>query len=96
MYFMSPQELEGCVERNGCFSIEVMKILPHVLGHGTVYNALVSTSHIRAALEGMIEQQFGEEILDDLFDLFHKKFEEQPSTSEPGKAINFLVVLKRN
>ncbi|XP_062025506.1 loganic acid O-methyltransferase-like [Rosa rugosa] len=95
MYYMSPQELEGSIEQNGCFSIEMMEIL--ALPNGTVSNALVSASHIRAAMEGMLKQQFGDEVLDELFDLYHKKFEQQhSSTIEAGKAINFLVVLKRN
>ncbi|PQQ15538.1 putative S-adenosylmethionine-dependent methyltransferase [Prunus yedoensis var. nudiflora] len=34
-------------------------------------------------------------ILDELFNLYQKKLEEQPSAVESGKSISFLVELKR-
>lgn len=92
---MSPQELEAAVERNGCFSIERMETLPRILPQGTASAAQLVTSHIRAAVERLIKQHFGDEILDELFDLCRKKFEEQPSMYESGMPVNFLAVLKR-
>ncbi|CAB4311770.1 unnamed protein product [Prunus armeniaca] len=97
IYYMSPQELEAAVERNGCFSIERTETLPRIFPQGTVSGsgAQLVTSHIRAAVEGLIKQHFGDEILDELFDLCRKKFEEQPSMYESGMPVNFLAVLKR-
>ncbi|CAL9031665.1 unnamed protein product [Prunus brigantina] len=97
IYHMSPQELEAAVERNGCFSIERMETLPRIFPQGTVSGsgAQLVTSHIRAAVEGLIKQHFGDEILDELFDLCRKKFEEQPSLYESGMLVIFLAVLKR-
>ncbi|KAH0976001.1 hypothetical protein GBA52_017900 [Prunus armeniaca] len=95
MYYMSPQELEAAVEQNGFFSIERLEYLPRVPVDDTVSEQLAS--HLRAALEGLIEQQFGEEILDELFDRYRKKVEEQLSILEieSGKPTHFLAALKR-
>ena len=95
VYYMSPQELEAAVEGNGCFNIEKIENLPSALADGVAIEARVLAYHMRAALEGLIKQQFGEEILDELFDLCCKKLEQKPSIFESGKGINFLVVLKR-
>ncbi|KAI5330501.1 hypothetical protein L3X38_029899 [Prunus dulcis] len=74
-----------------------METLPRILPQGTVSGsgAQLVTSHIRAAAEGLIKQHFGDEILDELFDLCRKKFEEQPSMYESGMPVNFLAALKR-
>ncbi|KAK9901866.1 hypothetical protein M0R45_001890 [Rubus argutus] len=93
LYSMSPQELEAVVEQNGCFRMETLKTLPRVLSDDT--SAKQFASHWRAAFEGLIKQQFGEEILDELFDLYHKKLEEELSIVKPRKTTSFLVVLKR-
>lgn len=95
VYAMSPQELEAAVEGNGRFSLEKMETLPHVSTHGTVSVTRLVVSHLRAALEGCITQHFGEEIVDELFESYLKKLEEQPSILATGTAIIFLVVLKR-
>ncbi|CAL9031661.1 unnamed protein product [Prunus brigantina] len=95
MYCMSPQEVEAALERNGCFSIESIESLPAVKPPDNVSMTQLFASHMRAAGEGLIKHHFGEEILDELFDLYQKKLEEQPSAIESGKSISFLVVLKR-
>ncbi|KAK9925791.1 hypothetical protein M0R45_023056 [Rubus argutus] len=94
-YCRSPQELVAVVERNGCFSIEIMVDLPLPLVHDPILMAQLITSHMRAGMEGDLRKQFGEEILDDLFDLYRKKCVEHASTLDSGKAVNFLVVLRR-
>ncbi|XP_024168598.2 loganic acid O-methyltransferase isoform X1 [Rosa chinensis] len=76
MYSMSPQELEVAVKRNGCFSIDIMAELPRPLVHDTLSISQMIASHIRAGMEEMIKKQFGEEILDELFDLYRQKCEQ--------------------
>ncbi|KAM5578247.1 loganic acid O-methyltransferase-like [Rosa sericea] len=97
IYYMSPQELEASVERNGCFSIEGMENLRKISKLGNVTeSAQLIASHGRAVMEGLFRQQFGDEILDELFDLYRKKLEENPSIFESMDATLFLAVLKRN
>lgn len=93
VYFTSAQELEAVVEQNGCFSIERMEHLPHMNIDDSVLTNFAS--HLRAVLEGLIKQHFGEEILDELFDLYSKKFEQQRFMIESGRTIQFFVALKR-
>ncbi|XP_061995113.1 loganic acid O-methyltransferase-like [Rosa rugosa] len=95
MYSMCPQELEAVVEQNGSFSIETLETLPRVLADDAVLNAKQFAAHGRAAFEGLIKQQFGKEITNELFDLYGKKLEEELSMFKPRKTTSFLVVLKR-
>ncbi|KAB2633757.1 S-adenosylmethionine-dependent methyltransferase [Pyrus ussuriensis x Pyrus communis] len=94
---MSPQELKAAVERNGCFSrdserMENLRRVPS-LDNVTKSSQLLAF-HVRAATKGLVKQQFGDKILDELFDLYRKRIEEQPSIFESGKAINLPIVLK--
>ncbi|CAN6577857.1 unnamed protein product [Malus baccata var. baccata] len=95
MYCMSPGEVEAVVGRNGCFSMERIENLPAFVPPDNVSKAKLLATHMRAAMEGVIKQHFGEEILDEIFDLYRKKIEEQSSIFDAGKSISFLVVLKR-
>ncbi|KAL6181468.1 hypothetical protein ACLB2K_048123 [Fragaria x ananassa] len=94
VYSMSPKELSDVVERNGCFSIEMVADLLVSQVEDTSSMPKLIASHIRAGMEGLLKQHFGEEILDELFDLYQKKCEDHISTIISGKAVNFLVVLK--
>ncbi|XP_015882839.3 loganic acid O-methyltransferase-like [Ziziphus jujuba] len=98
IYNMSPQELEAAVERNGCFSVEGVEylplVVPNVSGESKI-NGQVLASHLRAAMEGIIKQHFGEEILDLIFDSYRKKIEENSSIFNFGKAVHFFIILKR-
>ncbi|XP_068306924.1 loganic acid O-methyltransferase-like [Pyrus communis] len=93
VYFTSAQELEAVVEQNGCFSIERMEHLPHMNVDDSVLTNFAS--HLRAILEGLIKQHFGEGILDELFDLYSTKLEQQRFMIESGRTIQFFVALKR-
>ncbi|XP_050121574.1 loganic acid O-methyltransferase-like isoform X2 [Malus sylvestris] len=97
VYYMTPQELEAAVERNEYFSLKKLETVPHVPIPPTVSPSQLFVSLARAAFEEVIKQQFGEEILDELFDSYLKKLEEQPSiiASATETAIIFLAVLKR-
>nr|XP_048330651.1 loganic acid O-methyltransferase-like [Ziziphus jujuba var. spinosa] len=93
-YFTTPQELEAAVERNGCFNIERTEILREAWG--TLPNAHQAASHIRACMGGVIKQHFKDDIIDKLFDLYHKKLEETlPFVFESGKRMDLFVLLKR-
>ena len=96
IYYMSPKELEAAVERNGCFSVEGMENIRKVTKLSNVTeSAQLLSSHGRAVMEGLFSQQFGDEILDELFDLYRNKLEENSSIFESMDATLFLAVLKR-
>lgn len=93
-YFASPQEVEAIVERNGCFRLERMEILPQAIPSGNFSRGKVMSSHMRAGMEGMFKEHFGEEIIDELFDAFHKKLDES-SIFESGNGSSLFVLLNR-
>ncbi|GMN46296.1 hypothetical protein TIFTF001_015482 [Ficus carica] len=97
-YLMSPHEFEEAVKRNGSFTAERIQVLPHVKVNGASLTAQQVTNCVRSTLGELIKQHFGEEIVDELFDLYLKKVEEvHPSSiAEADKTLSFLAVLKRN
>ncbi|XP_038688357.1 loganic acid O-methyltransferase-like [Tripterygium wilfordii] len=77
IYNPTEAELKGLIENNNndCFSIEKME--------SVIYNEEVldvteqmATSHVRAVWEGVISDYFGNDIVDELFDRYAKKFTE--------------------
>lgn len=97
-YCFSPQELDVIVERNGCFSIEILEtILPRILEHDalSIAKRRRSAPMMRAATEGLITQQFGDDILGGLFNLYQQKLEKQISIFESKKPVIVFVMLKR-
>ena len=99
LYFMSPQEFEAGVERNGCFSIVKMEILPPVHGYNKANGSLdlQLAGMMRAATEGLIKQHFGDDILDELFDVYRKKMTEIfiPAMAKSVEHGHLFVALKR-
>ncbi|KAF8369992.1 hypothetical protein HHK36_031977 [Tetracentron sinense] len=95
IYTMSPRELEAVCRENGQFTVERMEQLPRVVGHSTATRAQSCTLHIRAAMERLLKEHFGHEILDELFDRYCKKLEEHSFIFDTGKGINIFALLKR-
>ncbi|KAA8542775.1 hypothetical protein F0562_023927 [Nyssa sinensis] len=95
IYYASPQELEAAIYKNGYFSIERMENLPCVTTHDNLSKAKLFALSMRAGMEGFIKEQFGPEIVDELFDSFRKKLEEASSIYDSGKALYLFVLLKR-
>ncbi|KAK7846216.1 putative s-adenosylmethionine-dependent methyltransferase, partial [Quercus suber] len=94
LYFASPQELEAAVERNGCFRLEKMEILPQEKPSGNFSRGKVLSSQVRAGMEGLFKNHFGEEIIDEFFDSVHKKLNEL-SKFESGNGGSLFILLKR-
>lgn len=90
IYNASLQEVEAIVKGNGCFSIERMEHLPQETPQPKVFR-----STVRAGMENMIREHFGEDILDEFFDTFGKKYEESICVFKSVKAISLFVLLKR-
>ncbi|KAJ7942865.1 SAM dependent carboxyl methyltransferase [Quillaja saponaria] len=73
VYTASVREMTDLVEKNGCFSIEIIDLTNSHSLNGTSRNGQDCTMHLRASMEGIISKHFGSEIIDELFDRFHKK-----------------------
>ncbi|XP_059658341.1 loganic acid O-methyltransferase-like [Cornus florida] len=96
VYTASPKEVICLVERNGCFGIErMMTTHPQLRNDDNVDEQICSMS-MRAALEGLITEHFGSEIIDELFDRFHKEVAGfNLMDSRHKKGILLLLALKR-
>ncbi|XP_024929199.3 loganic acid O-methyltransferase-like [Ziziphus jujuba] len=91
LYNATFQQAEAIVDQNGYFSIEIMESLTKENPPSRLHS-----SGLRAGLEDLIKQHFGDEIdFDKLFDLYCKKFEEIFSTNQPNKPVVLFLLLKR-
>ncbi|XVF24406.1 hypothetical protein REPUB_Repub13aG0125100 [Reevesia pubescens] len=98
IYYTSPKELRQIIEGNGCFSIERIDILNNPKQHITMPDLKQRTLYMRAALEELIEKHFGNEIIDQLFQIYSKKLSESSIFLNPDyqKTIALFVLLKPN
>ncbi|XP_048329769.1 loganic acid O-methyltransferase-like isoform X4 [Ziziphus jujuba] len=97
LYLTTPQEFEAVVESNGGFSIERMEILTRSEFINGIDGHQIAT-HWRAGMEGLIKKHFGEDIIDELFDLYAKKADEiliPAIVKSAEQQVSLFAVLKR-
>ncbi|OMO72392.1 SAM dependent carboxyl methyltransferase, partial [Corchorus olitorius] len=98
VYAASAKEMKGIIERNGCFSIERLETTNPLSEAFVQPDTRVVTLHLRAGLEGIISKHFGNKIIDELFDRFDKKAEENSYLlNNPSYSLNqlFLVLIRK-
>ncbi|KAI3463741.1 hypothetical protein Pfo_020404 [Paulownia fortunei] len=95
-YFASPQELEEVIKQNGRFSIERMESLPEVKAADIPLSPQDVSLTIRAITEELIREQFGHEILDEVFSLFPEKLVNAADNNVSASALNLFMLLKLN
>ncbi|CAK9177946.1 LAMT/FAMT [Ilex paraguariensis] len=95
-YHPSSKELRALIETNGYFHVERIEKLSTPWRHETPDLQLVGM-HLRAVIGGLIEEHFGDEILDDLFQRHIKKLGESAFIYDEKyrKEANYFVFLKR-
>lgn len=93
LYFPSPEEMELLINMNSHFSIERME----TLSQPPTFDPKKSTSHVRAVLEGVIERHFGSKIIEQLFQLFTDKLEDNRVIFEKQLRtdVDLFLLLKR-
>lgn len=96
IYFSSPREVEATIEKNGYFSLERLECLPLEKSQDTIQQKARAVSyHIRAGLEFLLKEHFGNEIImDELFDSFNKNLEKS-QVFELGLTYSLFALLKR-
>ncbi|KAK9271711.1 hypothetical protein L1049_002074 [Liquidambar formosana] len=97
LYYTSPKELEEVIQTNGFFNIERMEKLTNPSRHGSVDLKMCSL-HLRSAMEGLIREHFGNEIIEELFECFDNKLAENSFIFDDKnrKEIELFVFLRRN
>ena len=96
MYFPSIEELDLVIKGNGQFKAERIKILDHPMQH-LPFDAKMTCLQTRSICEGFIKDHFETDIVDQVFDLFAKKLEENCSIfdQEIRNDADLFVLLKR-
>ena len=95
MYIMSSEELKEAINRNGCFSLLKFESLFDSAESRPRSTAQERALQVRSVMEGLIKEHFGDEILDELFDSYPKKVEQEDSLIQSMKTTLFFAVLRR-
>ncbi|XP_027179814.1 probable S-adenosylmethionine-dependent methyltransferase At5g38780 [Coffea eugenioides] len=97
LYYPSPNEMETLMKTNEHLNVQRMEILSIPGKHVVFSNPSGIALYLRAALEGLLEKQFGSDIMDELFELFTQKLAESSSLFNPENQdlVVIFVLLKR-
>ncbi|CAI9769173.1 unnamed protein product [Fraxinus pennsylvanica] len=94
-YFPFHDELKALVERNQDFSLERMEILDNPPKRLTNPDPKSFATFMRVLIEGLLQNHFGSEIMDELFKRHGEKVEESGLLSDPNEnSLMALVLLK--
>lgn len=96
IFYSSVKGVTDIVDRNEWFSVEKMEAMTLDKFYA-VPNANKFVSLYRSVMQNLIETHFGAAILDELFDRFTQKVEENPDILNPNnlKVLMLFVLLKR-
>ncbi|WCJ33645.1 S-adenosyl-L-methionine-dependent methyltransferases superfamily protein [Euphorbia peplus] len=99
MYLPSPEEMLEVVESNGCFKIEKIEMFHPSSSGDMITNGNSWKTQLRTGMEGLLSKHFGNEIMDELFDLFPRKIEQvsfqHRATLTQNKKVVLFLALKR-
>lgn len=97
VYAASLKEMREIIERNGYFSIERIETTHPLSKIAVPIAARSCTMHLRAGMEGIISNHFGNKIVDELFDRFDRKAEEYSEllNASSNAGTQLFVVLTR-
>ncbi|KAK1409775.1 hypothetical protein QVD17_36304 [Tagetes erecta] len=96
VYYASPQELEYIVNENGYFTIDRMEGLPRIKEPETKHAARRLALGIRVGVEAVFKGHLEDETIDELFELYSKKLEQEPTVYSSGGASIMFAVFRRN
>ncbi|OIT35512.1 PREDICTED: probable S-adenosylmethionine-dependent methyltransferase At5g38100 [Nicotiana attenuata] len=94
-YITTPDEMVKLVERNGCFSIEMMKTPDPFVFKNQPINAKENNDHLRAAFECLIADHFGSSVVDQLFERIDQNEGFYSKLDASYSKLLLLVALKR-
>eukprot|EP00258_Populus_trichocarpa_P028342 XP_024444361.1 probable S-adenosylmethionine-dependent methyltransferase At5g38100 isoform X1 [Populus trichocarpa] len=98
LYYSSAKELEEIIKNNGHFCIERMNMLNNPMMKRKLDVQFV-ISQFRAIFQGLLEEHFGRDDVDKIFEYFAKKFAENYDSVFNGATpqhVDHFILLKRN
>ncbi|CAA2960942.1 probable S-adenosylmethionine-dependent methyltransferase At5g37990 [Olea europaea subsp. europaea] len=96
VYYTYPNELKAIIEKNQDFRIERIEVLNIPSKHHTNPDPKAYSLTQRAVFEGLLQEHFGSEFMDELFDLYTEKIEETAVLLNPKEtSMVTFVLLKR-
>ncbi|KAJ6861388.1 hypothetical protein NC651_037468 [Populus alba x Populus x berolinensis] len=98
LYYSSAKELEEIIKNNGHFCIERMNMLNHPMTKRKL-DVQFAISQFRAVFQGLLEEHFGRNDVDKIFEYFAKKFAENYDSVFNGAThqhVDHFILLKRN
>ncbi|XP_010552070.1 PREDICTED: probable S-adenosylmethionine-dependent methyltransferase At5g37970 [Tarenaya hassleriana] len=95
IYFPQFNELKEVMEKNGCFTIEIMEEVKHPMEDMPLSNDFIA-SIFRTTMHGVIEEHFGDGVVDELLDRFAKELTKHPiDFKDCQKDMQYFIFLKR-
>lgn len=97
IYVASPGEIRKIIEENGCFSIERTELTRTRSMEGQLPSGEALTLNIRSGMESLINNHFGNHIIDQLFEHYLQKTKEFEGMMNSGQTegTQLLLILKR-
>lgn len=95
-YYPSDREIEELINNNGCFCIEKMETFPGPGNH--FYDVEMWSLIVRAGFEAIVQNQFGNEMVEEFFDRYTKKHVDNLFIFDGNNVKSLLqinIVLKR-
>ncbi|KAK6931582.1 SAM dependent carboxyl methyltransferase, partial [Dillenia turbinata] len=97
LYYPTPSELKAVLEKNDDFVVEKIEILKNPREHITMPNVKARTLYLRSAFEKLMNQHFGEGVVDELFKRYAEKVAASPFFLNPAnqRSTVMYALLKR-
>ena len=88
--------MKALIEKNGYFNIERIEILARPVEHESP-DYRICSFHFRAAIEGLVEEHFGKDIIEELFERYTNKLGRNSFIfdEEYRKEVNLFIFLRR-
>ncbi|KAJ8761216.1 hypothetical protein K2173_001272 [Erythroxylum novogranatense] len=98
LYFATVKELEEIIKKNGYFSIEKLEVWDHAMFRAMKLDPQALCVQFRTISEGLVKMHFGDNMVEEIFNYYVKKLEENYSAYDEvsNHQIEMFILLKRS
>ncbi|KAJ8761337.1 hypothetical protein K2173_001393 [Erythroxylum novogranatense] len=96
LYFATVKELEKIIKKNGYFSIEKLEVWDHPMFRAMKLDPQARCVQFRTVSEGLVKMHFGDNTVEEIFNYYVKKLEENYSAYDKASnhQIEMFILLK--